>query len=197
MPWSCSSRTRLRQALLRPGLPLSVQAGPAQALPSLQVNLRDQDGVTALHRAAQQGMAHVCKFLLANGADPAIKTDDGVCVADVAPPPVQKVLREVPQVGNSDVETRLLEAAKSGELETVKVGQAAETRWLPHPCPTHNGCLTCAPPTQRLCSGQNVNCQDICGRSSTPLHFAAGYNRVEVTDWLLRNGADVNARDKG
>lgn len=35
------------------------------------------------------------------------------------------------------------------------------------------------------------------GRFSTPLHFAAGYNRVAVVDYLLKHGADVHARDKG
>ena len=50
---------------------------------------------------------------------------------------------------------------------------------------------------QRLCMAQNINCRDIRGRCSTPLHFAAGYNRVEVVEYLLKNGADVHARDKG
>lgn len=35
------------------------------------------------------------------------------------------------------------------------------------------------------------------GRLSTPLHFAAGYNRVAVVEYLLSNGADVHAKDKG
>lgn len=30
-----------------------------------------------------------------------------------------------------------------------------------------------------------------------PLHFAAGYNRVLAVKYLLENGADVHARDKG
>jgi len=34
------------------------------------------------------------------------------------------------------------------------------------------------------------------GRHSTPLHFAAGYNRVGVVEFLLNNGADVHAKDK-
>ena len=42
-----------------------------------------------------------------------------------------------------------------------------------------------------------VNCRDIDGRNSTPLHFAAGYNRVAIVDYLLENGADVHAKDKG
>lgn len=32
---------------------------------------------------------------------------------------------------------------------------------------------------------------------STPLHLAAGYNRVGVVQLLLQQGADVHAKDKG
>lgn len=42
-----------------------------------------------------------------------------------------------------------------------------------------------------------MNCRDLEGRHSTPLHFAAGYNRVAVVEYLLQNGADVHAKDKG
>ena len=42
-----------------------------------------------------------------------------------------------------------------------------------------------------------VNCRDAQGRNSTPLHFAAGYNRLQVVEYLLSMGADVTARDKG
>lgn len=50
---------------------------------------------------------------------------------------------------------------------------------------------------QRLCSPQNVNCRDVEGRQSTPLHFAAGFNRLAVVQFLLQHGADVHAKDKG
>lgn len=32
---------------------------------------------------------------------------------------------------------------------------------------------------------------------STPLHLAAGYNRVGVVELLLQHGADAHAKDKG
>lgn len=32
------------------------------------------------------------------------------------------------------------------------------------------------------------------GRNSTPLHLAAGYNNLEVAEFLLEQGADVNAQ---
>lgn len=43
----------------------------------------------------------------------------------------------------------------------------------------------------------NVNCHASDGRRSTPLHLAAGYNRIRVVQLLLQNGADVHAKDKG
>ncbi len=50
---------------------------------------------------------------------------------------------------------------------------------------------------QKLLSPDNINCRDSQGRNSTPLHLAAGYNNLEVAEFLLENGADVNAQDKG
>lgn len=50
---------------------------------------------------------------------------------------------------------------------------------------------------QRLITPDNINCRDTAGRNSTPLHLAAGYNNLEVVEFLLAAGADVNAQDKG
>merc|ERR1712001_446394 len=66
-------------------------------------------------------------------------------------------------------DTALLDAAKKGNLTRV----------------------------QKLLTPENINCRDSQGRNSTPLHLAAGYNNLEVADFLLENGADVNAQDKG
>uniref|UniRef100_A0A1I8I1A6 Poly [ADP-ribose] polymerase n=1 Tax=Macrostomum lignano TaxID=282301 RepID=A0A1I8I1A6_9PLAT len=76
----------------------------------------------------------------------------------------------VPETRNQ-VDLQLLEAAKSGDLDLV-------TRLVrAHP--------------------EAVNCRDLDGRHSTPLHFAAGYNRLSVVEFLLQQGADVHAKDKG
>ena len=50
---------------------------------------------------------------------------------------------------------------------------------------------------KKLVTKQNVNCQDEQGRNSTPLHLAAGYNHMQVAEWLIQQGANVNAKDKG
>jgi len=65
--------------------------------------------------------------------------------------------------------TALLEAVKKGSLAKVK----------------------------KLLSPENINCRDTQGRHSTPLHLAAGYNNLEVAEYLLEKGADVHMKDKG
>ncbi|XP_031426376.1 tankyrase, TRF1-interacting ankyrin-related ADP-ribose polymerase b [Clupea harengus] len=134
-----------------------------------KVNALDTLGQTALHRAALAGHLQTCRLLLSYGADPAIVSLQGFTAAQMGNEAVQQILNENIPTRNSDVDYRFLEAAKAGDLDTVK----------------------------QLCSPQNVNCRDLEGRHSTPLHFAAGYNRVAVVEYLLHHGADVHAKDKG
>ncbi|XP_043916872.1 poly [ADP-ribose] polymerase tankyrase-1 [Protopterus annectens] len=134
-----------------------------------KVNALDTLGQTALHRAALAGHLQTCRLLLSYGSDPSIISLQGFTAAQMGNEAVQQILSESTPVRNSDVDYRLLEASKAGNLETVK----------------------------QLCSSQNVNCRDLEGRHSTPLHFAAGYNRVSVVEYLLHHGADVHAKDKG
>lgn len=69
---------------------------------------------------------------------------------------------------------------------------------MPAGCRRFGAVLILSPSAlQSLCTAQNVNCRDLEGRHSTPLHFAAGYNRVSVVEYLLHHGADVHAKDKG
>uniref|UniRef100_A0A8C6L3X1 Poly [ADP-ribose] polymerase n=1 Tax=Nothobranchius furzeri TaxID=105023 RepID=A0A8C6L3X1_NOTFU len=134
-----------------------------------KVNAADTLGQTALHRAALAGHIQTCKLLLSYGADPSIVSLQGFTAAQMGNEAVQQILNENVPTRNSDVDYRFLEAAKAGDLDTV----------------------------QQLCTPQNVNCRDLEGRHSTPLHFAAGYNRVAVVEYLLHHGADVHAKDKG
>uniref|UniRef100_A0A8C9XW98 Poly [ADP-ribose] polymerase n=1 Tax=Sander lucioperca TaxID=283035 RepID=A0A8C9XW98_SANLU len=134
-----------------------------------KVNALDTLGQTALHRAAMAGHLQTCRLLLGYGADASLVSLQGFTAAQMGNEAVQQILNGMPLCVNSDVDYRLLEAAKAGDLDTVK----------------------------SLCTAQNVNCRDLEGRHSTPLHFAAGYNRVSVVEYLLHHGADVHAKDKG
>ncbi|XP_066430624.1 poly [ADP-ribose] polymerase tankyrase-1 isoform X2 [Eleutherodactylus coqui] len=133
-----------------------------------KMNALDTLGQTALHRAALGGHLQTCRLLLSFGSDASIISLQGFTAAQMGNEAVQQILSESTPARTSDVDYRLLEASKAGDLDTVK-----------------------------LCSPQNVNCRDLEGRHSTPLHFAAGYNRVSVVEYLLHHGADVHAKDKG
>lgn len=63
----------------------------------------------------------LCHFLISNGSDPSIRGSDGAPPIDQPVPTVSKVFREEPIKGNSDIESQLLEAAKNGDLDLVKV----------------------------------------------------------------------------
>ena len=92
-----------------------------------QVDLTDGSGNTALHLAAELGLRQLCQFLVANGADPAIKNDNGATPLEQATPTVCKVFQEEVIKGFSDVESQLLEAAKNGELDHVKVSTLSDS----------------------------------------------------------------------
>ncbi|XP_059180071.1 poly [ADP-ribose] polymerase tankyrase-2-like [Centropristis striata] len=135
-----------------------------------KVNMVDHLGQTALHRAAHCGHLQTCRLLLSAGCDPLLPSLQGLSPSQLGNESVQEVLQaEGVLIGNSEVDRQLLEASKTGDLEVVK----------------------------KLCTMQNVNCRDVEGRQSTPLHFAAGYNRLSIVQFLLQHGADVHAKDKG
>lgn len=134
-----------------------------------KVNALDSLGQTSLHRAAHCGHLQTCRLLLSYGCDPNIISLQGLTALQMGNENVQQLLQEGVSLGHSEADRQLLEAAKAGDVETVK----------------------------KLCTVQSVNCRDIEGRQSTPLHFAAGYNRVSVVEYLLQHGADVHAKDKG
>ncbi|XP_019773681.1 poly [ADP-ribose] polymerase tankyrase [Dendroctonus ponderosae] len=135
-----------------------------------KVNALDGLGQTALHRCARDDNVQACRILISYNVDTSIVSLQGYAANQVALENVLKILQDPPAVP-ADVESQLLEAAKAGDLDQVQ-------RYLgsyPH----------------------IVNCRDLDGRHSTPLHFASGYNRVQVVEFLLQQGADVHAKDKG
>lgn len=91
----------------------------------LQVNLKDRLGNTVLHKAAEQGLVSVCRHLVANGANLSLLNSARRRPIEVATSSVAEVLREGEEGealrGDMDEESRLLEAAKNGDLATVKV----------------------------------------------------------------------------
>lgn len=134
------------------------------------INAVDGLGQTCLHRAAREDDVQAVRLLLSHSIDTSALSLQGYTAAQVAKENVLKILKDPPSDA-IDLEMQLLEASKSGDLTTVKRIVTSNPRI--------------------------VNCRDIDGRHSSPLHFASGYNRIPVVEFLLENGADVHASDKG
>ncbi|EUB59223.1 Tankyrase-1 [Echinococcus granulosus] len=160
------------------------------------VHAKDKGGLVPLHNACSYGHAKVAELLIQHGAnvnvtdlwrftplhEAAAKGKFDICrllLKHGADPTRKNRDGHTPLdlVKDTDSlvydllrgDTAVLEAAKRGNLAKI----------------------------QRLITPENINCRDTAGRNSTPLHLAAGYNNLEVVEFLLAAGADVNAQDKG
>lgn len=131
------------------------------------VNIEGPFSESALHVAARNADVQACRILYSHSADMSLEAN-GYTAAEMAPESVRSFFQEP---ASPDLELELLEGSKSGDILTVR------RIVTPHP--------------------HLVNCRDLDGRHSTPLHFAAGYNRVPVVEFLLKYGADVHVSDKG
>ncbi|KAK6112466.1 Ankyrin repeats (3 copies) family protein [Brugia pahangi] len=160
------------------------------------VEARDTGWLVPLHNACAYGHLIVAELLVKHGAnlnatdkwgytplhEAALKGKFDVCkllIINGADPKHKghdgKTPLDVVREGAEDVynllrgDAAVLEAAKHGDIEKIR----------------------------KIVIPATVNCRDVGGRFSTPLHLAAGYNNLEVARFLLENGAEVNLKDKG
>ena len=127
----------------------------------------DNRGWTPLHFAAYQGHGAVISALLEAGhsEDVNTETDDGQTALELA---IERGHTNAIQILRTHLEPKsaeLRKAAQEGDLGRV---------------------------TAMLLSGADVNGRDSLG--FTPLHYAAGNNRLAVVRFLIEKGADVNAQ---
>ncbi|NXL95357.1 TNKS2 protein, partial [Alectura lathami] len=148
------------------------------------VHAKDKGGLVPLHNACSYGHYEVAELLVKHGAvvnvadlwkftplhEAAAKGKYEICklLLQHGADPTKKnrdgnTPLDLVKDGDTDIQdllrgdAALLDAAKKGCLARVK----------------------------KLCSPENVNCRDTQGRHSTPLHLAAGYNNLEVAEYLL------------
>lgn len=126
---------------------------------------------TPLHVAVESGLYESIEIMLKNGAPVDDVDKFGHTPEEYANETLAALFTRHRLTTSGTLEKTILEAARAGELDMVK----AIIEKYPH----------------------LVNYRDIDGRQSTPLHFAAGYNRVAVVEYLISKGADVHAKDKG
>uniref|UniRef100_A0A8P4K2F7 Poly [ADP-ribose] polymerase n=1 Tax=Dicentrarchus labrax TaxID=13489 RepID=A0A8P4K2F7_DICLA len=160
------------------------------------VHAKDKGGLVPLHNACSYGHYEVAELLVIHGA-----------VVNVADLWKFTPLHEAAAKGKYDICKLLLQHGadptrknRDGNtpLDLVKDADTDIQDLLRGDAAlldaAKKGCLA---RVKKLCTRDNVNCRDTQGRHSTPLHLAAGYNNLEVAEYLLQHGAEVNSQDKG
>ncbi|XP_018648139.1 putative tankyrase [Schistosoma mansoni] len=146
-------------------------------------NVADWHGFTPLHLAAKYGHSHIIQLLVQGfGADLSCTTiPGGYTAASLAS--TECVRRLIAELSLNPVNNTLSSSQKSSTERHV----TDSSNYMPSSPESY----TVTAPLDL------INCRDIDGRHSTPLHFAAGYNRLAIVELLLQYKADVHAKDKG
>ncbi|CAG0902916.1 unnamed protein product, partial [Cyprideis torosa] len=115
---------------------------------------------------------------------------------------MEVLLKQGAKVNTLDPQGQTLLDRAAKERKVVLLPPWPRLPFLPPSCPapyapfvrSKQGDLNLVPRIVGVCH-QLVNCRDMEGTHSTPLHFATGYNRVSVVEFLLQHGGDVDSKD--
>ncbi|WP_265027666.1 ankyrin repeat domain-containing protein [Wolbachia endosymbiont (group B) of Chorthippus parallelus] len=138
------------------------------------VNSRDDNDLTPLHKAAQCGDLEIVKFLLRKKAYTNARN-------------------------NKDYLTPLHEAAKSGNLEVVKLlinfRSNIHDQTISGAKPLHIAAEYGHKDIVEFFLNRRLSVNDLDKNKWTPLHYAAKSGNLEVIKFLISRGADINAKD--
>ena len=160
------------------------------------ISAKDDGGLVPLHNSCSFGHVEVVRLLLKHGADPNIKDNwqftplmEAAIKGKVEVCIVLLQNGADPYAVNSEGKTAL--DLSSSTTKPVLSGEYKKDELLEAARNGNEDKLT------GLLTPLNVNCHAADGRRSTPLHLAAGYNRIKIVQLLLSAGADCSAHDKG
>ncbi|VDP56416.1 unnamed protein product [Schistosoma margrebowiei] len=120
--------------------------------------------------AAQENHLEVVRLLLANGANPGLTTDDGFTPLAVAL-----------QQGHDRVVALLLESDSRGKICLPALHIASKKDDIK---------------AANLLLNSDVNVDHQSASGFTPLHIAAHYGNVNMTELLISRGANINFQAK-
>ena len=159
------------------------------------INAKNRDGGTALHNAAFLGQYEAAKLLLENGADVNIRNGDGGTPSDAAAVDWEttrfilgmlriKVSKEKIEAGRTKVVELLRQHGATTNAKSESDGLCNAVR---------SGDLRAV--KEQLADGVDINAGDT-EFGVTALSWAALLDNVEIANFLIEKGADVNAKSR-
>lgn len=130
-------------------------------------------GRTALHDASKCGHVGIAKRLIAHGADPVAKLEDGTTPLELA------------SCGHDEVTQLLLQCGANVQQKT-SFGAT----------PLHNACYYDSPDTASILLEHGADPNAVDASQSTPLHNACRHGSSRLVRLLVRHGARVTVLDK-
>ncbi|XP_064487214.1 transient receptor potential cation channel subfamily A member 1-like isoform X2 [Ornithodoros turicata] len=187
----------------------------------LDTNLRSKHGRTSLHLAAIYDHAECAMILLSQfGASPKLTCDNGYYpiheAAKNASANAMKALldwgesigysrEEMMKLYDADGNVPLHSAVHAGDIKAVKLclesGALISTQQHDLSTPVHLACAQGAMDIVKLMFSsqpdQKINCLTCSdAQQMTPIHCAAMFDHIELVEYLVTEGANMNATDK-
>ena len=158
-------------------------------------------GSTPLHEAVDRGHKEIAEVLITNGADVNAKMNGGASPLDYAAGGGHKEIAQLLIAKGADVNgdktrfTPLDEATLSKQTETAELlrkhGGKSGAEFSIHVAAELGNTESVK---QHLAAGADVNSSDKFGRR--PLELAIGIDHTAITELLIINGANINARNE-
>ncbi|XP_021365013.1 transient receptor potential cation channel subfamily A member 1-like isoform X2 [Mizuhopecten yessoensis] len=220
-----SAKTTLLNEVFMAPIHLAVDGGKIKALESLlkfstaDVILKGEGGFTPLHYCASKDRDECAKLLLQYGARPCMTCSHGfypihVAAKSAAAKTLEVLIKHVENLGYTREQVLsftdkannmpLHAAVNGGDIEAVRVciaaGAAVDAQQEDKSTPLHFACaqgsvelIKIMQELQPTRFSRALTSNDVL--KMTPLHRAALFNHVNVVEYLLKQGAEIDAQD--
>jgi len=169
------------------------------------VNIVNNDGWSALTKAADNGYADIAELLIKHGADVTQRNKEGYNALEIAHNRNHKHIEHVLTKGSIPISNAVLHnvSTTGNMLELrrqldggINVNAIDKDGWTPLILASHFGREDVV--RHLILHGANVNAiisKDVFFGGWTALHTAALHNHIEIVTLLVENGADINHAD--